>query len=424
MRILFLSNFYPPLRAGGYAQLCYEVAQGLQALGHTIGVLTSNYKQEQAPVEEPRVYRLLHLEGDLFYYQPLDFFISWHKHQQENQVNLMQVVDRFNPDILVIWSLWALPKTVAALAGRLLPDRVVYYLAGHWPVVEDMHSRYWHGPARHWFMRLPKRLLGAITLTRLARESRPTLKFEHVLCVSAALRDILIEQGLPLQHALVVHNGIDVEQFQCKSRLELFEPEDRRLKLLYAGQLAHQKGVHTAVEAIAKLAHRPGMDQVSLMVLGRGHPGYEASLHTMVEKMNLGDYVTFHKPVSRDQMPALLRQFDVLVFPSIYEEPLARMTQEAMASGLVVVGTTTGGTKEILVDGQNGLTFAPENAEDLSEKIARLVTDPDLRCRLAKAGRQTVVEKFSIDRTVKEIEAYLQTVVNGAVRSTACVGQL
>jgi glycosyltransferase involved in cell wall biosynthesis len=106
-------------------------------------------------------------------------------------------------------------------------------------------------------------------------------------------------------------------------------------------------------------------------------------------------------------MPALLQQFDILIFPSIYEEPLARMTQEAMVSGLVVIGTTTGGTKEILMDGETGFTFAPEDADGLAKQVTRLILDPDLCYRVAEAGRQTVLENFTLDKMVQEIEVYL-----------------
>jgi glycosyltransferase involved in cell wall biosynthesis len=78
-----------------------------------------------------------------------------------------------------------------------------------------------------------------------------------------------------------------------------------------------------------------------------------------------------------------------------------------MASGLVVVGTTTGGTGEILREGETGLTFAPEDAEGLAEQITRLSLDPDLCYRLAQAGRQNVLENFTLDKMVQEIEAYL-----------------
>jgi glycogen synthase len=113
-----------------------------------------------------------------------------------------------------------------------------------------------------------------------------------------------------------------------------------------------------------------------------------------------------------------LQQFDILIFPSIYEEPLARMTQEAMVSGLVVIGTTTGGTKEILRDGETGFTFAPEDADGLARQVTRLILDPDLCYRVAEAGRQTVLENFTLDKMVKEIEVYLQEVMNGAIHTT------
>jgi glycosyltransferase involved in cell wall biosynthesis len=126
--------------------------------------------------------------------------------------------------------------------------------------------------------------------------------------------------------------------------------------------------------------------------------------------------VIFHKPVSKDKMPAILQQFDVLIFPSIYEEPFARMTQEAMASGLVVVGTTTGGTKEILRHGETGLTFEPEDADGLAEQVSQLIVDPDLCSRLAQAGRKAVLENFTLDKMVTEIEAYLVDCFVGSSR--------
>jgi len=149
------------------------------------------------------------------------------------------------------------------------------------------------------------------------------------------------------------------------------------------------------------------MDQITLTLVGSGHPDYEGFLHDLVERERLNDYVTFHTPVSKDQMPAVFQEYDVLIFPSIYEEPLARVTQEAMASGLIVVGTTTGGTGEILRDGETGLTFAPEDADGLADQVCRLIADPDLCCHLSQASRQYVMENFTLDRMAQQIEDYL-----------------
>lgn len=253
-------------------------------------------------------------------------------------------------------------------------------------------------------MQIPKQVLGKVALSMLAGEGKTDLKLEHAICVSARVRELLVESGLPLQSASIIRGGTDVQRFLNGSERTR---ASGRLELLYAGQLVRHKGVHTAIEAMSGLAGTWTIDQIHLTLVGSGHPDYEALLRDLVNRWHLHDYVTFHEPVSRDQMPALLRQFDVLVFPSIYEEPLARMTQEAMASGMVVVGTTTGGTGEILKEGETGFTFVPEDANGLAEQVTRLILDPDLRCRLARAGRQTVLENFTLDKMVKEIDAYL-----------------
>jgi glycogen synthase len=404
MRILFLSNFFPPARSGGYTQWCHEVTESLAERGHTIGVLTSQFELSKMPAGEKNIYRLLHLEGDLVYYQPLHFFTKWEKQRKENVASLEQTVKNFSPDLLFVWGMWALSKSLPVLAEQLLPGRVVYYLSDYWPAAVDMHTSYWQLPARHWLMRAPKRVMSNIALPTLAKESQHELKLERVICVSARVRDLLVEAGLPIQHARIIHGGTDVARFlSVRDRGH----QSESMKLLYAGQLVPHKGVHTAIEAMAILVNKQEIDQITLTLVGAGHPEYEAFLRNLVERERLQDYVTFHKPVSRDKMPAILEEFDVLIFPSIYEEPLARIVQEAMASGLVVVGTTTGGTPEILRDGETGLTFVPEDADGLAEQVAQLITNTDLLCRLAQAGRRNVLENFTLNRMVQEIETYL-----------------
>ncbi len=403
MRILFLSNFFPPARPGGYTQWCHEVAERLAKQGHTIGVLTSRYELAKAPANEQNIYRLLHLEGDLAYYQPLHFFTRWKKQRQENLTFLEHTIQDFSPDLIFVWGMWALSKALPALAEQLLPGRVVYYISDYWLSALDMHTAYWQSSTRSSIMQAPKRVLSRFAMSMLAEEVQPTLKLEQVICVSARVRGLLVEAGLRVQHARIIHGGTDMERFPSVHKRDY----SGHLKLLYAGQLVRHKGVHTAIEAMARLVNQRGINQISLAIVGSGHPDYEAFLYNLVAKERLGDYVTFHAPVSKDQMPAVFQEYDVLVFPSIYEEPLARVTQEAMASGLVVVGTTTGGTEEILKEGETGLTFVPEAADGLAEQISRLIADPDLCCHLAQAGRQTVLENFTLDKMAQQIEDYL-----------------
>lgn len=408
MRILILSNFYPPARSGGYTQWCYEVAEQLEARGHSIGVLTSRYEREKAPAGEEHIYRLLHLEGDLEYYRPIYFFRKWPKEYRENLAFLEQVVRTFSPNLIFVWGMWALSHALPALAEQMLPGRVVYYLSDYWPMTQDMHTAYWEAQPNHWQMRLPKRMLRLAAGRVLARKRHAPLRFEQAMCVSSAVKRRLVAAGLPLEEARVVHGGTDVARFPyaVNGRFQKLP-----LKLLYAGQLVDHKGVHTAVEAMMKLASGPGPVQAHLTIMGAGHPDYELRLRRMVESAGLAEFVQFRAPVTRPEMAAVLGEYDVLVFPSIYEEPLARMTQEAMAANMVVIGTTTGGTSEILRNGENGLTFPAGDAGALARQIERLLLEPGLAGQLSMAGRKAILGYFNLERMVEEIEAYLQLVV-------------
>lgn len=414
MRILVLSNFYPPARPGGYTQWCHEVSDGLRKKGHDIRVLTSRHEAEKAAQQSPtdageaHVYRLLHLDGDFVRYNALHFFTQWRRQKRENETIVRSVIRAVEPDLVFVWGMWAMNHAVPAVAEQLLPSRVVYFISDYWPASVDMHTTYWQKPGRHPLTRPLRALLSKIALRMLAQEGRPALRFRHAICVSDAVRQILIDAGLPFHDAEVIHGGTRLNGFH-NIRPRSFD--SGQLKLLYAGQLAQHKGVHTAIEAVASLVNEQGVRDVHLNVVGAGHPAYESSLERLVKRKQLDSFVTLRGRVDKEQMPDVLAQADVLLFPSIYEEPFARMTQEAMLAGLVVVGTTTGGTKEILDEGYNGLTFPAGDAEQLARQVSRLVHNPEFCRRLATNARSTVLDNYTLDTMVARIEAYLEQVM-------------
>ena len=132
----------------------------------------------------------------------------------------------------------------------------------------------------------------------------------------------------------------------------------------------------------------------------------------MVSDYGLENYVNFASFVPRSEIPKWLNQFDVYLFTSIWQEPLALSVMEAMAAGLLVIGSEVGGQTEILHQDQNALTFQAEDAQGLANQIIYALEHPALRVKLAQAGRQLVVEKFTIDRMVNEIEDFLSQIVN------------
>jgi glycogen synthase len=409
MRILVITNYYPPVELGGWEQLTRDVVDRLSTRDHRIVILTSDYKKSTISETSSNIHRVLHLESsDPFHYHPITSILSG-RQERENIAYLERTVLEFCPEIIFINGMWNLPVSIAKNAERLLPNRVIYYMASYWPTEVDAHTAYWSSPAESHITRYLKQLVGDnIKRSFLNGSPRNQLEFRMVLCVSKYVQDIMMSQaGIPLDRTRIVHNGIDINLFKGKLGSLL----GKQIRLLYAGRLAPEKGVHTIIESLAMLRNDSNLPGYKLSIYGHGNQEYEHRLHNLIADNQLSGWVTFKGLVPHETMPDILAQNDILVFPSIWAEPLARIVQEAMACGLVVVGTHTGGTSEILKDGENGLVFEAENSTMLADKIKLLSRDPALRQRLALAARHTVEVGFSLETMVDQIEAAFREIV-------------
>lgn len=409
MRILFVSNLFPPHARGGYEQWCEEVALLLAARGHQLAVLTSRRGASQGDIDieagdQPlAIHRVLHsqVEGGLAQ-------TTWRllrtgpQLEAENLASTRRVLANFQPDAVLIWGMWNIDRSVPQLIERAAGSRVAYYFCDYWPSLPSAYVQRLQEPARHAPMQWFKSLLGRVFLPKLNAAGALPLRLEHPICVSRAVRDILIDRGVPVAHARIIHGGTQVEEFAPSPTPA---PSGSPLRLLYLGRLERIKGVHTAVQAMQQVGSRA---PVTLDILGGGVAEYVAELKALVAQGNLGDRVRFLGAVPRVQVPAVLSAHDVLLFTSEWEEPFARSVLEAMAAGLVVIGTTTGGTGEILREGETGLTYDAGDAEGLAAQICRIVDDAALRRRLSEAGRRIVRQQYTLTRMVDDLERELQ----------------
>lgn len=410
MRLLFLSNFYPPHELGGMEQLTAEVATYLRARGHHVTVLTSRAGAESAESTEDCVIRSLFLEADIHYYSMRAFFFARRAQEMANERALRQALETVRPDVFVVWNMWNLSRHLPYLAEQWLPGRVAYYIASTWPMDADAHTEYWQLPAARRLTEVLKRPLRALALAWLRREGYPPhLAFAHTMCVSRYMRDKLVAaQAIPAT-ADVLYNGIDPAPFLSAAQASA-ESQVRPLRLLYFGSLVPIKGVHVAVEALGLLARQGLAERVELTILGRGHPDYVARLRAQVTELNLQDCVRFQEWIARADVPAMLQAYDVFLFTSTGPEAMARTVMEAMAAGLLVIGSEVGGQVEMLVNGENALTFAAGDAARLAGHVRYLLDAPAQRHRLAQAGQQTVLQRFTLERMVYNIETWLGSI--------------
>lgn len=413
MRVLFLTNYYPPFEVGGYEQLCRDVAMRLEARGHIVAVLTSDRGVTQSKgVDEPGIFRHLRLQPQ--HYARLSpvaqSFLTRRTVETQNRHAFRAVVQQWQPEVVFVWNLEGLPHELAADAEVLSGVSVAYWLAGISPAEPDAFWRYWtQPPGRRSSFRFVKRVLSRVALAQMRREGKPVSpKMQHVAVVSEYIRRKGWVEGWLPANAAVIYNGVETELFYRPVPTPDAPPP---LGLLSAGRVSPDKGVHVAIEAVGILAKARPQRDFRLTVAGVGPPDYLARLQELSASNGCADLIWYTGWLPREQMPELMHQCHILLLPTVTQEPFSRVTLEGMAAGLAVIGTLTGGTGELLQDGVNALTCAAGDSAGLARQIASLLDDPELRYRLALRGQATVLEQYTLERMVDRVEDLLERAV-------------
>ncbi|MEI7730751.1 MAG: glycosyltransferase family 4 protein [Verrucomicrobiota bacterium] len=416
MRILTVSNLYPPHYVGGYELICSTMVQALRARGHTVQVLTSNHGGEAAATisGEQGVTRTLRIHG--FFGHPWLGIRKLRELEWHNNCQLREAVAGVKPEVVYVWNLGGLSKSLC-LTLQNLGVPVVYSVFDHWiarSLVADVWLDWWNREhlthaarlMRYWWtLTGARRRWSRVAPTNSVRD----IRFPRIHFCSRALREITVAKGYAVQHGEVIYSPVDTARFDGQPA-----PASQALrKLLYVGRLAEDKGVMTALKAMATVQGKfPG----ELHICGKGDAEYTAMLTRFVEQHRLP--VFFHTATAAD-MPAVYHKHDALLFTSEWEEPFALTPLEAMASGLPVIGTTTGGSKELFVHGDNALTYRAGDADELATRILELAADPIRRLRLATHGHTEVRSRFAEPVIVSQIENYLLASVSATVSRTA-----
>ena len=407
MKILVLTNLYPPHHIGGYELICQTVVDTLRQRRHSIAILTSCHRVQPAPErpDDPFIERSLTIHG--LYGHPWRGIRELRWIEKHNNQALCSAIRRHQPELVYVWNMGGLSKSIL-FTLQSLDVPTVFYVSDHWisRLESDVWLRWWNRDDAP----LPHRLIRAgltwIGLRRRWNALAPTypirrLRFERIYFCSRALRDLTAAAGYPVNHAAVIYCPVHLRYFNGQPS----PPRQVMRRLLYVGRLAQDKGLMTALRALALL--RGGIE-VKLSVYGRGEPAYEAELKRFAQEHQLE--VTFGC-ADLEQMPRVYRDHDLLLFPSEWPEPFALTPLEAMACGLPVVGTTTGGSAELFRHGENGLIYTAGRPEELAERIRQFASNYPLRNRCALTGYSESLERYAAPVVVDQIEEYLRKTV-------------
>jgi glycosyltransferase involved in cell wall biosynthesis len=428
VKILALTNLYPPHHAGTFETHCQNVVEALRTRGHTILVLTSTHglRGEQ---RDDEVHRCLLLNG-AFGVPRLSAFPRLRAQEMHNTRTLLEAIASFQPDIVHVFSLQGLSKSlIFTLRNARVP--VVYDVFDHWlskGVAEDPWLRFWNAPSLP-FLEQPARAalemsgergrLDSAAPTRMikgydripglygdvkaraavAPNSITAFRFDRIYFCSQALRQLSARAGFSVGHAEVIYPGVSGDF------IGPIKPAAAAVnKFLIVSPLTAESGVMTALRALnlVQAAHL----KITFHIYGRGESSYVATARSYGVAHQLP--VEF-LPVSNlnADMAAVYKRHDVLLHTPEWDEPFPVTPLQAMACGLPVIGSTAGGAEELLRHGENALTYPPGDADQLAARIQELHFSPALRYQMAETAQTEVMGKFNDTVVMDQVENFL-----------------
>lgn len=221
------------------------------------------------------------------------------------------------------------------------------------------------------------------------------------VAVSAAAREF-VRRRFPEGEVRIVPNGVEVEQFMDAEPIAL--PEGRRI--LFVNRLDRRKGFPVMVDAFGLVAatHPDAL----LVVAGAG--AERSAVRRLPRQVR--ERVVLLGNVPHDLLPPYHAACELFCSPATGRESFGIVLVEAMAAGLPVVATDIPGYREVVRADEDGLLVPPEDPAATAGAIRRLLEDPDLAGRLAKAGRIRA-ERYSWDAVTREVEAAYEEAVGG-----------
>lgn len=392
MKILVVSNLYPPSVIGGYEIACRDFSEGLAALGHQLLILTSSYQSKQSVgkvgglvvtrrlnFNDPRKIKNRFLKkwvglGSVYF-------------DLKNFILTLYYIKKFRPDLVYFWNLSFL-SVAPILAVHFSGRKFVFQLGDYWlttPLKFGQHQE------QGWLEEGIKKIL--------SRWFPKILASAPFITVSRYIFDYYLGLGLERNLGAVIYNGLKLNSRQLlraeniKSRL----PPER---LLYVGRIIADKGLHLVVEALGQLQNQGR--RFELDVVGEwGDEGYRRRLEDLVKRYGLSKQIRFLGKKSREEVLRLYRQYRFLVVPSVWGEPFGLIVIEAMSRGCVPIVSDAGALPELVKPGQDGFVFAKDNAAALARRL-RILRHEDF-AGLSKRAQAAVAQKFMLDDKVKEV---------------------
>lgn len=392
MRILVLSDRYPPLYEGAYELNCQQVTDGLRARGHELTVLTTTFGLD-GPRVEGDVHRVLRSldhapRSNLDRRRTQAQLFVW---ARQNYRLAQTLCAEIKPDLVFVWHM--LGTSIPPILGvQAAGARTVYRVGSHWLV--NLRESLYDEPH-------PLKRRFRATLNGPFAD----LRFGAAIFNSETLRDSYQQAGFDVSRTVMISSGIP-EAWIAAPESRQYAP-DSALRLLYVGRLEENKGTRVAIEAVAQVIR--DCPNVCLDLYGRGEPDYIDQINHLIASSGAADRVRLQGFVPRDEMLRLYGRYDVLLFTTPAREGLPMAVLEAMSQGLAVIASDIGGPKDLIAHNQTGLLVPPGDPAALAQAVSTIAHNPAMVRELGTAAINEVRENHTFSQMLDAYERYLES---------------
>lgn len=253
-----------------------------------------------------------------------------------------------------------------------------------------------------------RRVSVPIRNNRFSRFKYTTPRLDRIVCISKAIKSIMINDGLNPDKLSVIYSGVHLDKFKGihdrNSVKQKYGIPETHLVVGTIAALTKEKGYPVLLKAAEGIIHKHA--DVTFCAVGSGDE--EDAMHALARDLGLGERMVFTG--FKKNVGPLLAMFDMFVLPS-YLEGLGSSILDAQALGLPVVACRTGGIPEIVHDEINGRLVPPKDYKALMLAIEDLIVHPEKRQRFGQKALETV-QAFSIEQTVEKNIALYRQLIN------------
>ncbi len=409
MRILAITDSYPPHHSGGYEIRCKELLDGFIKNGHAVTIITTLCPEKNCKLHngEANIYRILRHQSKLRFIIRRIFY---------DFIELKKIVDitqKFNPHLIYLSHMGDLSKAI-----------ISFFMSSQYPVVYDdggaglapitkvvNHGVYFYRRKDEPFVKKNLKNIIECFLKKISGGLiQPHTNWPrnfYALFNNRFSLEIAQKNGMQARDAKVIYSGINLQKFYFSPRDELRLP----LRIVVPGRISPEKGTKDALALLHRLFENNIEAQIT--IVGEIYSeNYFKDIEKRIDELDIGEKVKILEKVGHTEMVKFYSNSDICFFPSYQKYGLSRVPLEAMACGCLLITYGNESSRDIVENFVTGFIVQEGEIETVVKLIKKMLENKNQYREIILTARKFIEKYHSMDSYIESVERYFLSIVS------------